>query len=445
MIVYRKRRQQQQQKKILYPQNRFSIASTCSVAFILCLALTSTTAYTVAAPKLGRTATSSRLLSSPTLRHSSSSVTSTKGGRSSSSGDRWSIGSGMREIRGIRELADAYDVYVLDLWGVLHDGTRAYDGVHDAVRQLRARGKTLVLLSNSSKRVGHVQKLLIRLGFDPHDFAAIVTSGDAAYQLLCGADGEGFAKTLAWPSLLDATNVDQRKVFVLGSGDEDVEYCESCGWTVTALEEANLIVARGTFTIHNGGGGVDGTGEVVHKRDDTQRYEKRLAEVLEQAAARRLPMLVTNPDKVRPDAERPPMPGAIGDAYERILALTAAVPTVKDETVEHQRLVKRVGKPFPDVYDLALREFTTTKGIAKDRICMIGDALETDVTGGVRYGIDTVWVLKDGIHAPELEEYDTLEQGASAVLVAFNDKSNTGTYAQGLKLQPTCFVAHFRW
>jgi ribonucleotide monophosphatase NagD (HAD superfamily) len=128
----------------------------------------------------------------------------------------------------------------------------------------------------------------------------------------------------------------------------------------------------------------------------------------------RIPMLVANPDKVRPDVERPPMPGKIGDTYEQALG----------GGPEAEALVKRIGKPFPDVYDIALRDATTELS----RICMVGDALETDVTGGSSAGIKTVWVIADGIHGPDVIGKESLLQGATFVLENFN--AIEGTYAR---------------
>lgn len=295
----------------------------------------------------------------------------------------------------------------------------------DAIRRLAAAGKRLVILSNSSKRRDNSVKMLTKLGFDPlQDFERIVTSGEAAHGLLLGAstDSPPLEKNAIaqWSKIRDVS-ADNRKAVVLGSGDGDVEYLQGCGWTVDSADEASLVVARGTFTVNDGN-----SSRVVHKRDDADAYETALQATLQACAARRLPMLVTNPDKVRPDVERPPMPGKIGDAYEAALAQQGV-----DDPASY---VKRIGKPFSDVYDMCLA------GVDKTRACMVGDALETDVTGGALAGIATVWVLMDGIHSPDVE---TLDDASNAV-DEFNQNSGN-TYAKGKTLQPDFLLAHFRW
>jgi len=305
-------------------------------------------------------------------------------------------------ISGVSELVDRYDVILLDIWGVLTNGSQAYDGVLEAVHKLKKAGKTIVVLSNSSKRKEATVRMLTKLGFNTDDFAKIITSGEVSYTML--------KDPLFMPGL-------DRKVTVLGSGDEDVEYCRAAGWDVCSIDDASLVLARGTFTV------VTDTIQ-EDKRTDAKAYEEALDKTLQQAAKRKLPMLISNPDKVRPDAERPPMPGKIGDMYKTLL-----------DDSDHG-LIRRIGKPFPDVYQAA--------GFSKDdRLCMVGDALETDVTGGIRNGVDTLWVLCDGIYSDDINE-ETMLVDAKSVLDKFN--AEEGTYADEFApLQPTMVASHFRW
>jgi len=150
------------------------------------------------------------------------------------------------------------------------------------------------------------------------------------------------------------------------------------------------------------------------------------------AAQKKLPMLVSNPDKVRPDEGLPPMPGAIGDTYERFVWTTHCAP-VGDMTEEKARdYVKRIGKPFQEVFDIALQ------GSDPSRAIMIGDALETDVTGALNAGVGSMWVVQDGIHAE-----DVTKMSAEGVIAGFN--GNEFTYAYGKKVVPNYVTEHFRW
>jgi hypothetical protein len=67
---------------------------------------------------------------------------------------------------GMKDIADKYDAYLLDQWGVLHDGTKAYEGAVDCLNKLLSKGKLIVLLSNSSKRLGNSMKKLDAMGIE---------------------------------------------------------------------------------------------------------------------------------------------------------------------------------------------------------------------------------------------------------------------------------------
>lgn len=230
-----------------------------------------------------------------------------------------------------------------------------------------------------------------------------------------------------WDVLTSLIQQRKRNVFVFGSGDEDESYCTSAGWTLSKIEDADLILSRGPFTIN------DGT-TVTSKTENEAEYWKVMEESMVIAAQRKLPMLVANPDKVRPSEGLPPMPGAIGDTYERFVWTTHCHP-VGDMTEEKARdYVKRIGKPFREVYDIAGVNDDDLRG----RAIMIGDALETDVVGGNNAGVGVLWVVNDGIHAKEVGEV-----GAESVLGSFN--GNEFTYAYGKKVAPTYMTNHFRW
>ena len=87
-------------------------------------------------------------------------------------------------VTGVEQIAKDHDIFLLDMWGVMHDGTAPYEGVLDCVQELKRAGKELVILSNSSQRKENSERMLIQLGFDPNDFHQIITSGDIAHRML---------------------------------------------------------------------------------------------------------------------------------------------------------------------------------------------------------------------------------------------------------------------
>ena len=71
-----------------------------------------------------------------------------------------------RFIYHVAPIADDYDLFLLDQWGVLHDGENAHDGAPQAMAELKARGKTIILVSNSSKLIPVSVERLSKLGFE---------------------------------------------------------------------------------------------------------------------------------------------------------------------------------------------------------------------------------------------------------------------------------------
>ena len=55
-------------------------------------------------------------------------------------------------LHGLSEIAERYDGFIVDLWGVLHDGVRAFPPAVDCLERLRERGKRVLILSNAPRR-----------------------------------------------------------------------------------------------------------------------------------------------------------------------------------------------------------------------------------------------------------------------------------------------------
>ena len=339
----------------------------------------------------------------------------------------------------------------------------------ETVQRLHEAGKELIVLSNSSKQQDQSYKSLQQLGFDPSWFTSIITSGQVTYHLLQGhtptsSSSEEEDYLLApqpWSVLEDLKKTNNNhsnkklNMFCLGSGSGDAEYIELCGGVVAKdIETADLIVARGTFTIlSQNNDGKDGV--VVDKtRDGDDAYHAALQNVLEEAARRQLPMIVANPDKVRPDGARSPMPGQIGDLYNHQLQLLSSNKSSTDDHKEQpdHKLIKRIGKPFDDVYEIALRGKSQDE---RNRVCMVGDALETDVLGAYSQQIDGIWVVNNGIHNQEVETAgngNDFRQGCATVMNDFHRRTDT-YYAKSKNqkkdapslLVPAVIVPHFQW
>ena len=87
-------------------------------------------------------------------------------------------------INSINEIIDLYDLFILDQWGVMHDGIKGYNHAIKSIIKLIEKNKKLIIISNSSKRKISSIDRLKSLGFDINHFIEVMTSGEMIWQEL---------------------------------------------------------------------------------------------------------------------------------------------------------------------------------------------------------------------------------------------------------------------
>ena len=85
---------------------------------------------------------------------------------------------------GVAELAGRYDGFLLDQWGVLHDGAIAHEGAVACLEALRAAGKPVVILSNSGRSGAENARQLAKFGFARELYDEVISAGDDARDAL---------------------------------------------------------------------------------------------------------------------------------------------------------------------------------------------------------------------------------------------------------------------
>lgn len=280
----------------------------------------------------------------------------------------------MKNLSGVSEIVLRYDSFIIDQWGVLHDGKRTYANVNKCLSDMAHSGKKLILLSNSSKRKSSSIKGLINVGILPELFEDIVTSGELGWKLLKERKLQFLPADYSKESLNE-----KLKVFVIGNGDDDEEYIGTCGCEFVDPSEASLILVRGTFSVWK-----SKYSQAKYKSASDLMLD--IGRILEDCAKLDLPMLVTNPDFYRPGSNSP-MPGLIARKYLEIH------PDAK---------VQYIGKPYETIYGECL-SVLSSKGNPVDltRICCIGDSLEHDILGAQSLGCDSIWI-SNGVHCRDL-------------------------------------------
>lgn len=252
----------------------------------------------------------------------------------------------MRHLSGIAPLIDLYDGFILDLWGVIHDGVKLYPEAKQTLQALRARGKRIVMLSNAPRRAVMVERALVALGIprDLHD--GVMTSGESVWQALRMRDDPWFARL-------------GRRAFWLGP-PRDLPLLEGLDIDLA------LTPAEADFVLNIG------ADEAVSD-EDLAPHLPALADCLRAG----LPMVCANPDLI-----------IVRDGRQILCAGLLA-----EEYARMGGEFRWRGKPDREVYGPALAML----GVPPARVLAVGDALRTDIAGAAAVGLDSAWVL-DGIH-----------------------------------------------
>jgi HAD superfamily hydrolase (TIGR01459 family) len=241
-------------------------------------------------------------------------------------------------------LLQRYDVLFCDVWGVLHDGNRAFAASNDTMTRFRASGGTVVLVSNAPSPSIAVARTLDDKGVVRSAYDALVTSGDLA---LAAIRTRGF-----------------QRVHRIGPAGRDDAFFDALTGPDSPLETADAIACTGLI-------------DDVHETGES--YRQRLTA----AAKRGVPFVCANPDLVVHVGERLwPCAGAIAAVYEDL-----GGPVIW------------AGKPRPAAYIAAFEAAATVRGqpVAPNRVLAIGDAVRTDLAGAAAAGVDALFIAS-GIH-----------------------------------------------
>lgn len=244
-----------------------------------------------------------------------------------------------KPLSGLEDIRDRYAIFIVDLWGVIHDGTALYEGVIEALCTFRKEGKRVFFLSNSPRRSEQVKQQLEALGLPRHLYEDIHTSGEDAYLTLK-------ERTSSWSQSLGF------KAYGLTASFhrplvEDLKLTR-----VGDLDDADFILNTGPEHLH------------------LKNYE----DLLKEAVQLNLPMVCVNPDVSIVSGGRVVLcAGALAERYEALGGK-----------------VYYLGKPYAQIYETL---FMRMKGVDPTHILVVGDSLTTDIKGAALMGLDSALVL----------------------------------------------------
>ncbi|KAH7447298.1 hypothetical protein KP509_01G100700 [Ceratopteris richardii] len=214
---------------------------------------------------------------------------------------RMSIRSRLEEnftvLDGLKHLCQppSHKVWLLDQFGVLHDGQKPYDGAIETLKLIADTNVKLIIISNSSRRAESTYKRLASLGFDTSLFFGVITSGELTHEYLQRRHDPWFAEL--GQRCLHITWKERGSISLEGLDLEVVENPES----------ADFVLAHGTEALR------------MENGDIKSASLDEIEAILSVCARRNLPLVVANPDHVTVEArDLKVMPGTLGLKYENL-------------------------------------------------------------------------------------------------------------------------------
>ena len=86
----------------------------------------------------------------------------------------------MKELNHLATIFEKYDTFIIDLWGVMHNGVALNPNAIEAVDQLKKHAKKIVFLSNAPRPSSNVINFLLKMKMDKRYLENVMTSGEAA-------------------------------------------------------------------------------------------------------------------------------------------------------------------------------------------------------------------------------------------------------------------------
>ena len=241
---------------------------------------------------------------------------------------------------GLKSVADQYDLFFIDLWGVVHNGIELYQESIDVLEKLSERKKELVLLTNAPRPNYNVVDFLKRMGLEQKFCSKVYTSGEAALNYL-------------------TSNFKNKTFFHLGPPRDFALFNNYKKNKKQKISEAEYLLCTGLFDEHD---------------KELSYYKMVLKKEIEKI------MICTNPDLIVDRGEKREFcAGSVAKVFEELGGK-----------------VEYFGKPYPKVYNQAAK-------IKNKKVFCIGDNLNTDIKGANNQNFVSL-LITDGIHREEIKD-----------------------------------------
>ena len=247
------------------------------------------------------------------------------------------------ELKKFKNISNMYDVYFIDLWGVIHNGITLFENAITVLDELKKQQKKVVLISNAPRTSNTVKQFLRKLNFNLDLIDLLVTSGDVTKNYI---------------------HKNQKKIFYHLGPIKDKDLFEGIKNISSDINKTQEIIC---------------TGLVNEIGVNIANYEN----LFKSWILKEKTLVCANPDEVVSrgnDIEF--CAGALAKYYKKLGGT-----------------VLYFGKPYEEIYKYAKLNIEKKIGlfVEKKRILAVGDNLKTDIYGAQNFNIDSLLIL-NGIY-----------------------------------------------
>ena len=257
------------------------------------------------------------------------------------------------DSEGLRSIADNYDLFYIDLWGVIHNGIKLHEKAILVLKELSKMNKDFILLTNAPRPIKTVKMILEKMGMEEKLRHHVFTSGEASL------------------SYLKKEHRSQKFYHVGPPRDFDL-FQDFKNYKSDKIDESEYLLCTGLFDEHD---------------KDLKHYKA----LLEKHTNKK--MVCTNPDLIVDKGNRRELcAGSVAMIFEKM----------GGEVVYF-------GKPYAEVYNQSIDN-------KNKKILSIGDNLNTDIKGANLLNYDSL-LISNGVHRNEImdqgieqiaKEYETV-------------------------------------
>ena len=242
------------------------------------------------------------------------------------------------DSEGLRAIVDEYDLFFIDIWGVVHDGIKLHEEAIKTLDKIEKAKKDYVLLTNAPRPNATVKIFLNKMGMNKDMQEKVYTSGEAALNYL-------------------RKNLLKEIFYHIGPPRDFDLFSDFKKNQTNNINECTYFLCTGLFDNYD---------------QDLNYYKKLLSEFTSKK------MICTNPDLIVDRGNKRELcAGSVAMVFEKM----------GGEVIYF-------GKPFSEVYNQSID--TSNK-----KILCIGDNLNTDIKGANLQNYHSL-LISNGIHKQEI-------------------------------------------